>query len=82
MACALRGEADWDAVNLEDPLGAMDCVSGSMDDWGVPYEIDRETLRRELADIKRPELPHSAIESFVSVLAVRQTSRCAPRFAS
>ena len=90
MLCAVHGEADWGAGDLEDPLlRARDCVSGSMSDEDIPYEIGRKALHPELANvdrvltnIKNRELPYAAIGSFVKILVVRQTPRCAPKVAS
>ena len=89
MARALRGQADWDAVDIEDPLRTRDSVSGSMSDEEMSCEMSRKALDRELANvdevlanIERVEFPHGAVGSFVNILAVRQTSRCAPKAAS
>ena len=91
MVRALRGKADWDAVDLEDPLSARGHVSGNMEDEGTFYEttVGGKALQPELANvdevlanIDNRDLPYGAIGSFVSILAVRRTSRCAPTVAS
>ena len=79
MLCAIHGEADWGAGDLEDPLRARESELGSMSDEDNPYEIGRKTLHPELANvdkvltnIENRELPYGAIGSFVKILVVRE----------